>query len=486
MDTKTVFDPQLKAAQAQFGDLLLDQVCSVTVATDNVDVGSTYPFIIPAARVLRHITIFNDAPGGTTGGVRTVQYSVGSAANDDDDLTADAADVDILIASGAKTAAGVHGDASGDHVAAYFPIYGNGRYFAEDTTLHLNFIGKSSSKGTGTKTVTCRIRVFAKLQSLAEAAAEAGEEPTEVAALLANTAAVAAADTATDLLATAVGDAHAAVDLLTTATNALAAVTSPPNGTSLRLNEIVVNDCETEWTDVDAECASSLDTGAAYHKVGTYANKCTLSATAAGICAYGDTPNATNGSLYTHVKLWIYSSLALTAGDFQVGASNSADFSTGQEYVDVPAVAQNTLTRVIIPLSAGIKALTSIDSIGLKLVADLGAVNIWIDDIRFCNYDLSGDDPITLPAATALDGEIVLLPWLARNLTFHQLPVDLVVEYRTCDVIGTLGAGDDINGKDYWLSTETPIDLPRKFSGLRMTLSRDLTSTEHLSLRAGG
>lgn len=139
---------------------------SVAAVADDTFVGSGVALSpIPANSILHGIFIKSAVPGGTAGGAKTVQYSVGTAINADADLS-DATDIDVMISSGDKTAAGLHGDAANDHVAAYFPTDQHGRYVSAALTLYLNFIGKAAS-ATGTPgTVTCSFEVWTRYTEL--------------------------------------------------------------------------------------------------------------------------------------------------------------------------------------------------------------------------------------------------------------------------------------------------------------------------------
>lgn len=141
-----------------------DTTLSVNVTTDATNVGTGTAFTIPSAAsgmILKGFFISAAAPGGTAGGAKTVQISVGTVANDNTTLAG--TDVDIMVASGAKTAAFVHGDAANDHVDAFFPADYYGLYLSADTTYYLNYIAQSASATAtpGTVTLACTIWAFA-------------------------------------------------------------------------------------------------------------------------------------------------------------------------------------------------------------------------------------------------------------------------------------------------------------------------------------
>lgn len=140
-----------------------DKTLSVSVVADATDVGGGTSFVVPKAAggaILKGFLISAAAPGGTAGGAKTVQISVGTAVNANTTLSG--TDVDVMVASGAKTAAFVHGDAADDHVDAYFPVDYYGRYLSSDLTLYLNCIAQSAdaTANPGTVTLQCTIWAF--------------------------------------------------------------------------------------------------------------------------------------------------------------------------------------------------------------------------------------------------------------------------------------------------------------------------------------
>ncbi len=140
-----------------------DGTISVNVTVDATDVGTGQAFVVSAG-ILRGFLIIGNAPGGTAGGAKTINYAVGSVVNANNTLSG--TDVDIMIAAGSKTAASVHGDAALDHAAAYFTTDYHGVYLSVPTTMYLNYIGKAAS-ATGTPgTVTCLFKLYAFMQPL--------------------------------------------------------------------------------------------------------------------------------------------------------------------------------------------------------------------------------------------------------------------------------------------------------------------------------
>ncbi len=135
---------------------------SVDVIADSTDVGGGTGFTIrktPDGMILRGFMISAAAPAGSSGGTKTVAISVGTVANANTTLSG--TDVDVMVSSGSKTAAFLHGDAADDHVDAYFPVDNYGKYLSADTTYYLNYIGKASTATANPGTVTCLVTVYA-------------------------------------------------------------------------------------------------------------------------------------------------------------------------------------------------------------------------------------------------------------------------------------------------------------------------------------
>ena len=87
-------------------------------------------------------------------------------------------------------------------------------------------------------------------------------------------------------------------------------------------------------------------------------------------------------SSYGVVRLWIKSSISLTAGALEFVISNDANCATETEAIDIPAMSADTwyLYFVAIATPSGID---SVDSLGLKSTSHFGDCNILIDDIEF-------------------------------------------------------------------------------------------------------
>lgn len=143
----------------------------------------------------------------------------------------------------------------------------------------------------------------------------------------------------------------------------------------------VVEDCEDAWAEVTVTNVTS-EADATDKKVGSNSQKFTIGADfTTGIVGTEALGSATNLSIYNSVWFWIKSSVATQAGDLQLLLDNTAECASPVETLDIPALAADTWTLVILSL-ANRPNDTAIISVGLKLIRDLGAQVINIDDVR--------------------------------------------------------------------------------------------------------
>lgn len=154
-----------------------------------------------------------------------------------------------------------------------------------------------------------------------------------------------------------------------------------------------IDDCDddaTAWTPSANVTAAFEDT---ILKEGDGSVKLTLAADfTTGLAAYHDKAIG-NITAYNHLRVWIRSSVALAAGDFQIVVDDTAACASALRSLDLPAVAADTWTHAFLDLrsSGSVADLTAIASIGLKAITDVGACVIYLD--QFDVYDcFTGDD----------------------------------------------------------------------------------------------
>lgn len=159
----------------------------------------------------------------------------------------------------------------------------------------------------------------------------------------------------------------------------------------------LIHSCEAAWDElVDADATITAD--ATYFKQGTKSAKFVVAANlAAGDIVGTDNFTAVDLSGCTKIGFWFRSSVALSAGDYQILLDNTAQCASPLESLDIPAVSAgnvNTWLYMKINLAAA-SGDTAIVSVGLKCIVDVPGT-FYIDDIR----GLEGD-AIVIPFVNA-------------------------------------------------------------------------------------
>jgi hypothetical protein len=142
----------------------------------------------------------------------------------------------------------------------------------------------------------------------------------------------------------------------------------------------VIEDCEDAWNEkVDVDVTASIDD--VDYKTGSASAKFEV----AESCSAGDILAteviSENMSGDGSLKLWIKSSVACDAGDLQILLDDTAQCASPLKELDIPALSADTWTEVNLDLGDA-SGLTAVVSIGIKMIEDKGAFNLWIDDVR--------------------------------------------------------------------------------------------------------
>jgi len=144
--------------------------------------------------------------------------------------------------------------------------------------------------------------------------------------------------------------------------------------------DVIVEDCEDAWNEsVGPDVTSTLDT--TDKKVGAGSAKLAVAAGAsAGDILATEAIEPLNITNAYQIALWIKCSVATVAGNLQLLLDNDAKCVSPLETLNIPALEAGTWTRVALPLATPAN-LTAIISVGLKYAVDIGACDIWLDDI---------------------------------------------------------------------------------------------------------
>lgn len=149
---------------------------------------------------------------------------------------------------------------------------------------------------------------------------------------------------------------------------------------------VTVDDCESVWS-ASLDVVTSAD--GTYKLKGTYSAKSEIAdAFGTGLASYHDIASI-DLSGYTSLHFWIRSSVDTSAGDLQVVLDDTSGSVSPLESLDVPALIAGEWTAVCVNFVTP-SALTAIISVGLNVVTDLGAMDVYLDDLRAVNT-LTGD-----------------------------------------------------------------------------------------------
>ncbi len=178
-------------------------------------------------------------------------------------------------------------------------------------------------------------------------------------------------------------------------------------------NKVLIEDCEDVWNEsVDADVTVSVSTDA---KAGTNSNKFVVAAAAAaGDVLATEAIVSTDISTATKARFWIKSSVATAAADLHLLLGETAIVTTANaaEILAVPALVANTWTPVEVALASAAAARNAIISVGLRYTVDIGACDIYIDDIQAILPIPAGNmlmhGALALPETVAASGVLTL------------------------------------------------------------------------------
>lgn len=178
----------------------------------------------------------------------------------------------------------------------------------------------------------------------------------------------------------------------------------------------VLSDCETAWTAVGSNVTQTNDTGTFIQGLKSLKLAMAAGATANLIAAHL-TIASTNMTGDKYIVLWVYPSVALAAGDWQVLLDDTAACASPIKALDIPACTANQWNLCEIALG-DMSGCSAIISLGLKQVVDIGAANLFFD-----NIGTTGD--ITVGAQMVHIGSLadrVTLPALGTAVTTTVTP----------------------------------------------------------------
>jgi len=148
---------------------------------------------------------------------------------------------------------------------------------------------------------------------------------------------------------------------------------------------MVVSDCEDAWA-AEADVTCTADTN--LYMLGAKSSKSVLGAAfTTGLASSIDfVDSSTDIKDYTGLHFWIRSSVATVAGDLVLRISDEVAGGTGGDYedLDIPALSAGVWTAVSLTIATPADY-DNLRSVALVRIENLGAQDVYIDDIKAVN-----------------------------------------------------------------------------------------------------
>lgn len=144
----------------------------------------------------------------------------------------------------------------------------------------------------------------------------------------------------------------------------------------------VVEDCEDAWNEL-SPTGCTITAGTTNKVVGTNCVKIAMAANAAaGIIASEAISPAKDLSGMKYISLHIMCTRGINAGDLQLALDDTAECASPVKLLNIPAIKSGVMNWVVLALGEAAAGQDAIASIGLKMVTDLGACDIYIDQVE--------------------------------------------------------------------------------------------------------
>ena len=144
-------------------------------------------------------------------------------------------------------------------------------------------------------------------------------------------------------------------------------------------------DCDTVFDESVDATKNTVTVSTEDYREGSGSNKWVIKVgMGAGDIIATDSITAVDLTRYTHIEFWVKSTLATSVGDLVIMLDDSANCATptvGGEQIDFPALTAGVWTPVRLALTNP-SDLIAIISVGVKMVNDLVAFTMYIDDIK--------------------------------------------------------------------------------------------------------
>lgn len=142
----------------------------------------------------------------------------------------------------------------------------------------------------------------------------------------------------------------------------------------------VVEDCEDAWNEL-SPTGCTITAGTANKVVGTNCVKIAMTADAAVGMIASEVITEADLSAAKYLSCYIMCTRGVNAGDLQLCIDNTAQCASPVKSIDIPAIKAGVMNYVVLPLGAAAAGQNAIISVGLKMITDLGACDIYIDQV---------------------------------------------------------------------------------------------------------
>lgn len=146
--------------------------------------------------------------------------------------------------------------------------------------------------------------------------------------------------------------------------------------------EVAVDDCEVAWT---SGTGTTTTADSSFNKEGTYCSKnVAASVGVTTILCYEDI-SSIDLTGCDKIEFWMYSSIALTAGQLQIHLSSTAAIASAEETIDIPAMTAATWYGHSLSMENP-HLDSAIISVGIYQVANVADFTFYVDDIIAVNF----------------------------------------------------------------------------------------------------
>jgi hypothetical protein len=234
-------------------------------------------------------------------------------------------------------------------------------------------------------------------------------------------------------------------------------------GKRVRVPSVLIHNCDAVWDETtDSDFTQSVDT--VHTKTGT-SLKVAIAAGASANDLITDSIESVDLSDMTHLEYWVFTDQSTNAAEFKLHLhSSTVTGSSDLETFQVPALADKTWTFVRTALTNP-EDDTAIVSVGLEYVTDVGAMTIYLDDIRCVNNDKMEFAPLPRrqwtidkanralllkPSGVRAAGYALLKlkggdkpALLTADATVNEVPEDYLIAKTVATALESFGPSDD-------------------------------------------